>query len=195
VEDNYGNSDIDTVQVVVSMPQDLTVRHFKAYYSNPYKRVPLKVIVRPVIEYMPGLERVVQNQWTVGTDFVASNRNMLALTFNGPGDYNINFEGITNYGRSLLGGFSVTVNPNQLPQCTMEYQDYPTYGYTKFTPSCIDPDGRVRSYFWNFGNGETSKTRTGYAHYNQSGTYNVRLTVKDDSGDEASIQWDVVVER
>jgi len=59
----------------------------------------------------------------------------------------------------------------------------------------MDLEERVRSYFWDFGNGETSKTRIGYAHYNQSGTYNVRLTVKDDSGDEASFQWDVVVER
>jgi len=113
----------------------------------------------------------------------------------GPGDYTINFEGIANYGRSLLGGFNVTVNRNRLPQCTMECRDYSTYGYTELTTSCMDLEERVRSYFWDFGNGETSKSKTGYAHYTQSGQYEVRLTAKDDSGGEAVFSWDVSVTR
>jgi len=53
----------------------------------------------------------------------------------------------------------------------------------------------VRSYFWEFGNGETSKSRVGYAHYQQGGSYTVRLRVVDDSNEEASFQWNVNVTR
>ncbi|MEX2724744.1 MAG: PKD domain-containing protein [Candidatus Freyarchaeota archaeon] len=77
----------------------------------------------------------------------------------------------------------------------MEYQDYPSLGYTKFTPSCVDPDGKVVSYYWEFGNGEVSKSRVGYAHYSQGGSYGVKLTVKDNSGESRTFSWNVLVTR
>jgi len=199
VKDELNNSESNlsnnTVQVVVSQPSDLTVRHFKVYYSNKYMRVPLKVIIKPVLEYMPGLEKVQSNEWKVGTDFVAQNRSQAVITFTQPGDFSINFSGQTNYGRSLMGSFPLNVKPNQLPTCTMSYEDYPQYGYTKFTPSCSDSDGKVKSYYWEFGNGETSKNRIGYAHYSQGGSYTVNLKVKDDSNEEANFQWDISIQR
>ena len=195
VEDGYGRVSISSVGVAVSEPQDLTVRQFKVYYSNKHMRVPLRVIIRPVLEYMPGFERVEGSQWRVGTDLVAENRSQLGVVFTQPGDFSINFSGQTNYGRTLMGSFPISVKANQKPSCSMEYEDYPSYGYTKFTPSCVDPDGRVRAYFWEFGNGETSKNRIGYAHYERGGSYTVKLRVVDDSNEEASFQWNVSVTR
>ena len=199
VKDDLGNSepvaDNNTVQVTVTQPEDMTVRHFKVYYSNKYMRVPLKIIIKPVLEYMPGFEKVQSNEWKVGSDLVAQNRSQAVITFTQPGDFNINFSGQTNYGRVLQGTFPLNVKANQLPTCTMQYEDYPEYGYTKFTPSCTDPDGKVKAYFWEFGNGETSKNRIGYAHYQQGGSYTVKLKVKDDSNEEANFQWSISVQR
>ena len=45
-----------------------------------------------------------------------------------------------------------------------------------------DPDGRLLTWEWDFGNGDTgSGQKTTYA-FSRSGTYPVRLTVRDDSG-------------
>jgi PKD repeat protein len=45
-----------------------------------------------------------------------------------------------------------------------------------------DPDGRLLTWDWNFGNGDTGTgQKTTYA-FSRPGTYHVRLTVRDDSG-------------
>jgi len=91
VKDDLNNSEPvannNTIQVRVTQPEEMTVRHFKVYYSNKHMRVPLKVIIKPVLEYMPGLEKVQSNEWRVGTDFVAQNRSQAVITFTQPGEF------------------------------------------------------------------------------------------------------------
>jgi alpha-tubulin suppressor-like RCC1 family protein len=195
VEDDQGNFCVKTTQIVVSQPADITVRQFKVYYSNPYGRVPLKVTIKPVIGYLRAGERVVSNQWDINNESVAQNRSTLIVTFNSTGEQQVNFGGTTNYGKSLSGGLKINVNPNQLPQCEVGYQDFAQYGYTKFTANCTDPDGRVRLHSWDFGNGETSTSKNGFAHYTQSGSYNVTLKVTDDSGGMATFSLNASVTR
>jgi len=195
VEDDRGNFCVKATQVVVSQPADITVRQFKVYYSNPYGRVPLKVTIKPVIGYLRAGERVVSNQWNINNDLVAQDRSTLIATFSSAGEQEVDFGGTTNYGKSLSGGLKINVNPNQLPQCEVGYQDFAQYGYTKFTANCADPDGRVRSYLWDFGNGETSTSKNGFAHYTQPGSYNVTLKVTDDSVGMATFSLNASVTR
>jgi subtilase family serine protease len=52
-----------------------------------------------------------------------------------------------------------------------------------------DPDGEITSYQWDFGD-NSSESTTSYAtthDYALSGTYNVTLTVTDDSGLSSSV--------
>jgi len=52
----------------------------------------------------------------------------------------------------------------------------------QFTGSGTDPDGTIVSYNWNFKDGATSTAQNPNHTYNNSGSYNVTLTVIDDDG-------------
>lgn len=54
-----------------------------------------------------------------------------------------------------------------------------------------DPDGRVESYAWDFGDGGTASTAAATHTYANAGTYDVRLTVVDNDGGTASVTHQV----
>ncbi len=56
-----------------------------------------------------------------------------------------------------------------------------------------DPDGSITSYAWDFGTGITGTGRSVEHTYGESGSYQVRLTVTDDDGVEASATDELVV--
>lgn len=56
-----------------------------------------------------------------------------------------------------------------------------------------DPDGSITSYAWDFGTGTTGTGRSVEHTYGESGSYQVRLTVTDDDGVEASATDELVV--
>jgi len=49
-----------------------------------------------------------------------------------------------------------------------------------------DPDGTIASYSWTFGDGTTATVATPSKTYSKTGTFTVKLTVKDDKGATAS---------
>jgi PKD repeat protein len=56
-----------------------------------------------------------------------------------------------------------------------------------------DPDGSIASYAWSFGNGQQGSGAAPQHTYAQAGTYNVTLTVTDDSGATAAVTKPVTV--
>ncbi|KXB00691.1 hypothetical protein AKJ40_00910 [candidate division MSBL1 archaeon SCGC-AAA259M10] len=50
-----------------------------------------------------------------------------------------------------------------------------------------DPDGRIVSYSWRFGDNETGKGRVVEHRYSKAGTYSATLTVTDDDGATSSV--------
>lgn len=52
----------------------------------------------------------------------------------------------------------------------------------EFNESSFDPDGTLRSWQWDFGDGGTSFTRSAVHAYERPGEYGVTLTVMDDQG-------------
>ena len=52
----------------------------------------------------------------------------------------------------------------------------------KFIDRSTDSDGTIVSWFWNFGDGKTSKRQNPWHRYRKLGNYSVSLTVTDDGG-------------
>jgi PKD repeat protein len=64
-----------------------------------------------------------------------------------------------------------------------------------FTAITADPDGRVRRFVWNFGDGKTaSSSRNTITHkYERAGAFAVVLTITDDQGNVSTCQTSVTV--
>lgn len=133
--------------------------------------------------------------WTVNGEPVGRNSRNLLHKFENTGTYEVAMTVTTKNGVTSTGSTTVTVNPNQPPTCEITYEDQPRYKRTKLNAVCTDPDGRVRSYLWDLGDGLSMAARTIYAKYATSGTYPVTLTATDDSGAQVTVSQDVVVER
>jgi len=62
-----------------------------------------------------------------------------------------------------------------------------------FRGSWSDPDGEIRSYYWDFDDGNISYERHPVHIFKREGTYNVKLVVTDDNGDEGTDTMVIVV--
>lgn len=60
-----------------------------------------------------------------------------------------------------------------------------------FNDSSRDPDGSVRDWMWDYGDGSTAVGKNPQHYFNTSGSFNVCLTVRDDKGSlsEPACQW------
>ena len=79
---------------------------------------------------------------------------------------------------------SVTVAVgNAQPNASFSYQEGAlTSTNVQFTDGSIDPDGRIVSWHWDFGDGSTASIESPEHVYISAGTYNVTLTVRDNNG-------------
>jgi DNA-binding beta-propeller fold protein YncE/PKD repeat protein len=76
---------------------------------------------------------------------------------------------------------AVAVTPNQGPEAKVDPVPAPAGSASTFEggPSS-DPDGTVKTYAWDFGDGSSGTGATATHTYAQAGSYTVRLTVTDD---------------
>jgi len=54
----------------------------------------------------------------------------------------------------------------------------------------FDPDGEIREFFWDFGDGQTAKGEIVTHTYKKPGTYTAMLTVSDNTGHENATSYD-----
>jgi PKD repeat protein len=59
---------------------------------------------------------------------------------------------------------------------------------------CIDPDGTIVEYFWDFGDGTTATGKTPEHTFIKPGVYTITLLVTDDTGTTYSKTFTVVIE-
>jgi PKD repeat protein len=82
------------------------------------------------------------------------------------------------------GVFEIKEVANQPPVADFEFSPaQPAAGQTvKFTDKSKDPDGQVKSWQWDFGDGTTSTEQNPSHVYRTAGTFTVKLIVTDDKG-------------
>jgi uncharacterized delta-60 repeat protein len=196
VDDGVGNISTHNATVKVTEAPPLVIDSFKTVASNKYNKAPLTIVTRPIVTGgNPKADRISSYQWKIDGQPVEKAYSVLAYRFDTPGTHNIEVTASTKEGKTAAGVLNITVNENQPPECDINYVDYPQYKYTKITPACTDPDGRINEYAWDLGDGSTSRSGVVYAKYTASGTYTVTLTAKDDSGGITEVSRNISVSR
>ena len=90
----------------------------------------------------------------------------------------------------------VKVEENELPVAEFSISPAaPTMGETVYFNAGLssDPDGRIVSWNWNFGDGAKASVQEASHIYDVAGTYTVTLKVTDDSGGSTACQKTVTV--
>jgi hypothetical protein len=172
---------------------------------TPDNQPPIAVIAEDYIETIPGTKITLDGSnstdaddgiasylWTQvdGTSVTLSNYNSELATFTAPetDQYgsNLTFKlTVTDFGglQGTADSF-IYVRQNELP-------NNPPYAVfnvviskkvASFTDNSSDTDGTIVSWFWNFGDGQTSTERNPKHRYSRFGNYSVTLTVTDDGG-------------
>ena len=196
VNDGIGNTSTHTATVNVVEPPPLVITSFQVSILDRHNRAPLSILARPAITGSnPTIDRIASFQWTVNGESIGRNSNTFTHRFTEPGTYVVGLTATTKLGRTATNNFSITVNRNQPPQCTIEYVDRPRNKHTKITARCKDPDGRVVKHIWNLGDGVTSERGTVFMRYPVTGTYLVTLTATDDSGATTTVTRNINVKR
>ncbi|GAA2604904.1 PKD domain-containing protein [Actinomadura fulvescens] len=82
--------------------------------------------------------------------------------------------------------------PNQAPNASFT-QNCAALRCTFNGAASADPDGSIASYRWDFGDGQAATGETAEHTYQEAGTYQVKLTVTDNRGDQDTVTQTVVV--
>ncbi len=94
--------------------------------------------------------------------------------------------------RIINGIFEIKEAENQLPIVDFSFSpESPTAGQTvQFTDKSKDPDGKIVSWEWDFGDGGTSELQNPTYVYKNPGTFKVKLIVTDDKGGQAGATFE-----
>jgi len=124
---------------------------------------------------------VISYHWDFG-DGETSDEQDPTHTFHANGEYIVTLTVTDNDG--LTDDDTTTINVIVTNQPTASATADKTLGNNpltiQFTGSGTDSDGNVVSFYWDFGDGETSNEQNPSHTYMEKGDYTVRLTVTDD---------------
>lgn len=127
---------------------------------------------------------VVSYEWFFGDGTNSSGQNV-THAYTAPGDYTVTLVVRDNDGS--YGTDTASVHINSPPHILSMGQRPGASGIT-FTVLANDPDGNdtILTYAWDFGDGSTGTGISPTHHYNTIGRFNVRCTVLDPLGDNAT---------
>lgn len=83
---------------------------------------------------------------------------------------------------AVVGTVYVLLPFNERPEAavSVDWSDRFSVGFS--SQGSYDPDGYIVSYYWDFGDGDTSEEPNPIHTYKEAGNYTVTLTVTDDDG-------------
>ncbi|AQQ00777.1 hypothetical protein B0W48_13745 [Pseudoalteromonas aliena] len=110
--------------------------------------------------------------------------------FSEGGTFNVLVNPFASYTQGTIKVYYETSNTgNQLPFAHtngVKHYEAVGHGIAFSSNNSNDPDGSIVSYFWNFGDGNTSTSKNPVHTYNAVGEYDVSLTVTDNLGAEGT---------
>jgi len=83
--------------------------------------------------------------------------------------------------------------PNNPPAVDFDYESKKKF--IMFNDHSTDSDGNIVSWFWDFGDGETSTEKNPSHRYRKAGDYSVTHSVKDNGGESSFTSQNVIVEK
>jgi len=187
VVDDDGEKDTDSVEIEVKAPPKSPVAKIKA---NPTSgQVPLKVHFDGTDSYDPD-GKIVNYHWKFGDGHTDKGKNV-NHTYQSVGTYKAKLTVKDNEGKQDTAEVTIKVKskptPNRPPVAKIvspDHGDQFKVGEDISFEACnsYDPDGEIVSYEWKFGDGSTSSKKNTSHSYDEAGTYEVCLKVKDDDG-------------
>ncbi len=151
--------------------------------------------------YDPDGGSIVTYRWDFGDGNIGYGV-LVVHRYTNPGTYTVTLTVVDDEGESstATAGYGYNVPPpvnvteNIPPTVNFTWDVDPDVdGTINFYSSATDPDGTIVSYFWNFGDGNTSSSPNPSHTYARSGTYTVTLIVTDDNGGQSSYELTVTV--
>jgi PKD repeat protein len=126
---------------------------------------------------------------------LANGAGSCSLTFTAPGNHKVT---ATYSGDGTFGGSSDEANHqvdavNQPPTAAFDPPSCTAGSACQFTDRSSDADGTVVSWIWDFGDGGTSNLKNPAHTYNLGGTFNVKLTVRDNNNAPGEVTHQVSV--
>jgi outer membrane protein assembly factor BamB len=128
-------------------------------------------------------------EWDFGDDETGSG-SLVTHTYGAPGDYNVTITLTDNNGFVGEKTMTLTVSEIMFPIASFEFLPRePQVGVEiAFDASASqDPDGTIKKYEWDFGDGETGSGEMTSHAYETGGGFNVTLTVIDNDDFSKSI--------
>lgn len=122
-------------------------------------------------------------EWTFGDGATATGPSP-NHTYANNGTYDVTLTVTDDNGNTASETKTITIG-NQPPTADFSYGPRkPKVGeQVNFTENATDPDGTIQSYYWKFGDGNTSTQANPTHTYSSKGRYNVTLTVTDNDGE------------
>jgi len=120
--------------------------------------------------------------WNFGDGYTSTTKNP-SHKYEHSGNYNVTLIVTDNEGETGIKTLIIAIK-NLAPTAAFTYSpSNPTENQdVQFTDASTDPEGKLTTWNWDFGDGTTSTTRSPIHKYSNAGTYTVKLTVKDDEG-------------
>jgi len=127
---------------------------------------------------------IAKYQWDFNNDGIFDAEGQTtSYTYTKAGTYTVKLKVTDNYDQVATDTMIVTINTVQ-PIAGFVFS--PSSPYTSdtitFTDTSTDQDGTISSWYWNFGDGITSKEKNPSHKYNDDGSYTVKLKVTDNDG-------------
>lgn len=135
--------------------------------------------------------------WDFG-DAAKSKEALATHTYSAPGDLTVTLTATDKSGQTDVASVKVTVtgkagNKPPLPVLTGPVQISVGKSGDYDASASTDPDGKVQSFTWSFGDGATATGAKASHAWATQGTYNLAVVVTDDGGATATAKLSVMV--
>lgn len=125
---------------------------------------------------------IAEYNWILG-DGSTSTGKIVEHTYTSSGEYTVELQVVDVYGNTDVASLRVSAFEPATPRFSVS-TDSANVGesITVDGSDTVDPDGEVQTYAWDFGDGTTSSGVTASHTYEDSGQFDITLTVTDTQG-------------